>query len=128
MTTVLVVDDAKFSRGRIIAALKPLGLQIVEAIDGLDGWEKINALQPDLVISDLLMPRMTGLELVTELRQRGLATPVVIVSADIQTSSRAACLEQAVVAFINKPFIADELRAVVEATLKAVQPTPVFVN
>ncbi len=119
MTTVLVIDDTKFSRGRVIAALKSLPVQIVEAVDGLDGLEKHAECQPELVISDLLMPRMTGLEFLAELRVRGSATPVIMVSADIQTSSQAACREQGAVAFVNKPFQPDDLRAVVAATLES---------
>lgn len=119
MTTVLVIDDAKFGRGRVIAALKSLPVEIVEAVNGIDGLEKHAECQPDLVISDLLMPRMTGLEFLTELRARGSATPVIIVSADIQTTSQAACREQGAAAFVNKPFQPDELRAAVAATLES---------
>ncbi|MDZ4688111.1 MAG: response regulator [Planctomycetaceae bacterium] len=120
MPTVLVVDDTRFSRGRIVAALKSLPVQIVEAADGLEALEQYAVCQPDVVISDLLMPRMTGLELVTELHARGSATPVIIVSADIQATSQAACRGQGVWAFVNKPFSAEELRATVIAALDSV--------
>jgi len=120
MPTVLVVDDTRFSRGRIVAALKSLPVQIVEAADGVEALEQYAICQPEIVISDLLMPRMPGLELVTELRARGSATPVIVVSADIQTTTQAACREQGVWAFVNKPFSADQLRAAVVAALDSV--------
>lgn len=117
MPTALVIDDTKFSRGRVVTALKSLSLDIVEAEDGVAGLEQFERRDPDVVITDLLMPRMNGLEFLAELRSRGHQTPVIVVSADIQESSRAACQALGIHAFINKPFTPPALCAAVDAAL-----------
>jgi CheY-like chemotaxis protein len=99
MSTVLVVDDSSFSRGRVIAALKPLVLRI---------------------ITDLLMPTLDGFGLLRGLRERGSSTPVIVVSADIQTSSRRMCQELGAAGFLNKPFHAQELSDLVQQLLPAI--------
>jgi len=120
----LIVDDTKFSRGRIRAAIQNLPIQIVEAEDGLEALERCVASCPDLVITDLLMPRMNGLTFLSELRERGNDVPVIIVTADIQSTSKAACQSGGISAFINKPFSPEELRAAVFAALECVSATP----
>lgn len=117
MATILIVDDTKFGRNRVRAALGTEQFQLVEAADGQDALEKFAEVQPDLIISDLLMPRMTGFDLVRELRARGDRTPAIIVSADIQHSSREACAQLQVAGFLNKPFEPHALRTLVDAVL-----------
>jgi CheY-like chemotaxis protein len=119
MSTVLIVDDSRFSRGRLRAALEPLRLPLtlVEASDGVDALEQVALSLPDVSVTDLLMPRRNGLELLRELRSRGLATPAIVVSADIQKSSRDACAALGVHRFLNKPFAAGELQSAVTSAL-----------
>lgn len=119
MPKVLLVDDSKFSRGRLRAALTGLAADISEATNGLEALEQLAIFTPDVIVTDLLMPGMNGLELLTELRTRELTTPVIIVSADIQESTKSACAQYGVRAFLNKPFTAAELRDAVEAALAA---------
>jgi CheY-like chemotaxis protein len=120
MPTVLIVDDARFSRGRLRAAIQALPIEIEEAADGLEALERYAACGPELVITDLLMPRMNGLALLTELRDRGSEVPVIVVTADIQRSSRAACEAQGISGFLHKPFAPEELRAAVFAALESI--------
>lgn len=117
MPTVLVVDDTKFSRGRVLSALKSLDLKIEEAEDGAEALDHCLSDAPDLVITDLLMPHMNGMVFISELRARGIAVPIIVVSADIQESSRTACASLGVCAFINKPFAPETLRAEVVTAL-----------
>jgi CheY-like chemotaxis protein len=117
MTTILVVDDSKFSRGRSLVALANEGYTLREAVDGRDALEQIAAAPPDLIISDLLMPNLDGFGLLRALQERGTAIPVIIVSADIQATSRALCEELGAAKFLNKPFQPDELRNAVTQVL-----------
>ena len=119
MPLILVVDDSAFSRGRVLAAIKSLGHRIIEAVDGQEGLKVVDEHDPDLIISDLLMPNLDGMGLLAGMRDRQRQTPVIIVSADIQASSRALCEELGAAAFLNKPFQTLELAALVHRHLPA---------
>ncbi len=116
---VLIVDDSKFNRGRVHAMLQVDGHRFTEAENGREALERLLADPPDLVVTDLLMPVLGGLELLKELRGRGDQTPVVVLSADIQASSRELCLQFGAAAFLNKPCNSEELR---DAVRKALSP------
>lgn len=117
MSTILIVDDSAFSRGRVVAALAPLGCQIVQAADGQEGLAACEAHAPDLIITDLLMPTLDGFGLLRILRERGVQTPVIVISADIQESSQRFCREQGVTTFLNKPFQPQDLASKVQSLL-----------
>lgn len=119
MPTILVVDDSKFSRSRVIAALTPLGYTIVEAEDGQQGLAAYVQAAPDVLITDLLMPKLDGIGLLRGLKDNGYEVPAIVVSADIQASTRAMCEELGAFGFLNKPFQAAEL---VSQVLKALEP------
>ncbi len=114
---VLVIDDSKFSRKRVISALTPEGYEIYQGSDGAEGFEIFQREQPDLVVSDLLMPNVDGIGLLKMIRDSGSQTPVIIVSADIQESSQTICSELGIVSFLNKPFKAEELQAAVNSAI-----------
>lgn len=120
MATILIVDDSRFSRGRVVAALAPLGHQLIEADSGARALEELHRQLPDLLITDLLMPDVDGFTVLASLRQAGLAVRSIVISADIQASSRARASELGALAFINKPFSPDDLSQLVSRTLDAV--------
>ncbi len=111
---ILVVDDSTFSRKRVVSAVAELGCEILQASDGEEGFAVYEQHQPDLVISDLLMPNVDGIGLLKMMRQSGSQTPVIVVSADIQESSQAICRELGIVTFLNKPFKPAELQTAVK--------------
>ncbi len=117
MATVLIVDDSKFSRGRVIAALEPFGYSLKEAVDGQQALDSLAMFAPDLIVTDLLMPNVDGFGLLRGLRERDLQLPVIVISADIQASSRQICTELGAAAFLNKPFQPQELIAAVQRSL-----------
>jgi CheY-like chemotaxis protein len=117
MTVILVVDDSKFSRGRVLAALAHQGYTLHEAVDGRDALEKLDSVAPELIISDLLMPNLDGFGLLRGLREQGRAIPVIIVSADIQATSRSLCKELGAADFLNKPFQPEQLQQAVAQVL-----------
>ena len=119
---VLVVDDSKFSRKRVVTALSNLDCEIIQACDGAEGIEAFHKEQPDLVISDLLMPNVDGIEQLKMIRATGSQTPVIIISADIQESSREMCNELGIVSFLNKPFKPNELQEAVHAAMSQKEP------
>ena len=86
MKSVLVVDDIPEVRRRIAAELGPLGARVLEAADGVDAISALGRAPVAVVVSDLRMPRMGGLELLRRLRHAG--TPVILHSgyADVQAA------------------------------------------
>jgi two-component system, chemotaxis family, chemotaxis protein CheY len=101
---VLIVDDSALSRRTLRQILEPEGYDIVEAEDGLIALERYFLDKPDVVLLDLVMKGMYGLEVLTKLRELDAEAKVVVVSADIQTSSKDLVEQAGAKAFVNKPF------------------------
>ena len=81
--TVMVVDDNADHREMVRRMLSPLGFTVLTATDGPDCLTLLDGAEPDLFLVDILMPDMTGWELVERLRRRGVTAPVVMLSANI---------------------------------------------
>lgn len=112
--SVMIVDDDAATARMISLALREDGYVVSSACDGQDALGKLEPEVPDVIILDLEMPRMDGRSFYRELRARGLATPVVIVSAfDARSSQR----ELGADTYLAKPFDPDELLMKVRALL-----------
>ena len=101
---VLIVDDSALSRRTLRQILEPAGYEVAEAEDGLSALERYFLEKPDIVLLDLVMKGMYGLDVLTKLRELDADAKVVIVSADIQTSSHELVEAAGARAFVNKPF------------------------
>ena len=101
---VLIVDDSALSRRTLRQILEPAGYEVAEAEDGLTALERYFIEKPDVVLLDLVMKGMYGLEVLTKIRELDADARIVVVSADIQTSSQELVEEAGAKAFINKPF------------------------
>jgi CheY-like chemotaxis protein len=102
MKKILVVDDSWIARNMIA---KPLTgtYELVFAGNGIEALETIDMEKPDLILLDLLMPEMDGFAVLEELKEREFAPPVIVLSADIQESTRKLALSLGAAAFMNKP-------------------------
>lgn len=109
MATILIIEDSRFTRSSIVKTLKAHGYDVLEADNGARGLAMIDEHAPDLVISDLLMPEMDGFEFLESLRSRGSTVPVIIMSADIQETTRRRVIELGAKTLLNKPFQAQAL-------------------
>lgn len=114
MAIVVVVDDSKFSRSLSRAILREMGHQVVEADNGKTGLEAIARHNPELVLLDLLMPGMDGIECLRHIRSRTRSLPVIVMTADIQATSRTQCEALGVTGFLNKPIRPEEVQACIE--------------
>ena len=103
MTSILVVDDSEFSRQITVDMLEASGYKVLEAGSGIDGLEKAERHKPDCMLLDLLMPEMDGREVLTTLDEKGLTIPVIVLSADIQETTRKDCIELGAIDFVKKP-------------------------
>lgn len=100
---VLLVDDSALARRSAKRALEQAGYEVVEAEDGLSALERYALEKPDVVLLDLVMKGMYGLEVLAKLRELDPAACVIVVSADVQTSSQNLVRDAGAVAFLNKP-------------------------
>jgi two-component system, chemotaxis family, chemotaxis protein CheY len=117
---VLVVDDSALSRRTLRQILEPAGYDVAEAEDGLSALERYFIEKPDIVLLDLVMKGMYGLDVLTKLRELDANAKVVIVSADIQTSSHELVEAAGARAFVNKPFDRADILSTLEAVLDGV--------
>ena len=115
--TILVVDDSGLARRGTRRILEGAGYTILEAEDGMGALERYFVDKPDLVLLDLVMKGMYGIDVLTKLRALDAAARVIVLSADIQTSSRDMVTAAGATAFLNKPVPADELIAAVRSAL-----------
>ena len=83
------------------------------AADGAEGLAALERGQFDLVLLDMYMPRMTGLELLTEMRRRGLQTPVLMLTGNEDSRSAASALASGIFAYVPKPFDLQQLEVLV---------------
>ena len=110
---LLLVDDEPGLRTAVQAYLEDEGFQVTTAVDGEDGWAKAQELLPDLVISDVMMPRLDGYGLLCKLRadERLGGTPVIFLTAKGMTADRIEGFQAGCDDYIPKPFDPDELVA-----------------
>ena len=118
MAKILVVDDSGMSRRTLRKILEPSGHQISEAADGIAALEQYYIDKPDLVLLDLTMTGMYGIDVLMKLREMDSEARVIVASADIQSSTRTLVTEAGANAFINKPFVADQVLNAVSSTLR----------
>jgi twitching motility two-component system response regulator PilH len=113
MAKVLLIDDSMFMRMQVAKILKSGGHQVAQVADPREGLTLAERVHPDCIVLDLLMPDLDGLGFLAALRERGLTTPVIVHTADIQDITREKCLALGAKAFLNKPPKRDELLAAV---------------
>jgi DNA-binding response OmpR family regulator len=121
---LIVEDDAAIRRG-LVDALRFGGYTVREAADGKAGLEAAMADGIDLVLLDILMPKMDGLEVLTELRKARPALPVIFLTARGQEQDRVKGLKLGADDYVVKPFSIGELIARVEAVLRRSPERPV---
>lgn len=108
---IVVIDDKWANRSVISNLLSPIGFEVSEANDGQEGWEKIVEVQPDLIVTDLLMPELDGYELIKRVRDSEIFKDIVIIvsSASVFETDQYRSLEAGGNTFIPKPVQATEL-------------------
>lgn len=117
---ILLVDDAAFMRKMIMDTLSKNGYdELYEAVDGADAVEKFGELAPDLVVMDITMPNMDGLEALKAIRAKDGNAKVIMCSAMGQESMVVDAVKSGAKDFIVKPFKPDRIVAAVNKVLGA---------
>ncbi|HAV78598.1 MAG TPA: DNA-binding response regulator [Anaerolineae bacterium] len=115
---ILLVDDDDGIRASLSAFLIRAGFQVDTVSDGAQAITKIEKANPDLVVMDVLMPRMDGREALRRMRQAGNLTSVILLTQVGDATERAMALEEGADDYINKPFEPHELVARIRAVLR----------
>ncbi|MDE2059127.1 MAG: sigma-54-dependent Fis family transcriptional regulator [candidate division NC10 bacterium] len=124
MEMILVVDDEQGMRELLTVLLEHQGYRVITASDGEQALDLVAHQSPDLVISDVRMPRMDGIGLLTGIRKADPHLPVIMVTAYASMDSTIQAMRLGADDYITKPFRIDEIRLVVEKALaKARRPT-----
>ena len=110
---ILLVDDEPGIRNAVKTFLEDEGFEVTVAVDGEDGWEKAQQFYPDLIISDIMMPRCNGYSLLERVRgdERLSGTPLIFLTAKGMTLDRTQGYLAGVDDYIAKPFNPEELSA-----------------
>ncbi len=125
MKTVLIVDDSATIRKLLAYILKKKNYVIAEAEDGIDAMEKLSHIQVDLVIVDLNMPNMDGIEFVRNLRDNYyyMDTPIIMLAATKDDKLKKDAFDAGVNMFLNKPVQPNVLLYKVESLLQDSEET-----
>jgi two-component system, OmpR family, response regulator MprA len=115
---VLVIEDDPRVRRSLERALRSEGMVVTTASDGAEGLEVASRLEADVVVLDVVMPVIDGLDVVRRLRARGLRIPVLMLTARHGVSDRVAGLDAGADDYLVKPFALDELLARLRALLR----------
>jgi chemotaxis protein CheC len=117
MARILVVDDSRLARAALSRTLERAGHQVSEAADAEAALQLLKEGSYDLVSSDVLMPGLGGRALLDALAGQTAAPPVLVVTADVQVSTREELLQRGAAAVVTKPFAPDVLLAAVDIAL-----------
>jgi DNA-binding response OmpR family regulator len=122
MQHILVIDDDEVLRDTISLLLEKEGFRSTLAADGKLGYEETLRSRPDLVLADLRMPGMSGMDVCKQLRAAGSKTPIIVLSAVGEEIDKVLLLEMGADDYIVKPFGTRELLARIRAVLRRSAP------
>ena len=115
---ILIVDDSSMSRRIVRGILESAGHEVTEAADGMAALEHYSLQKPDLVLLDMVMAGMYGLEVLQKLRQIDGQARIIVATADIQHSTREMAEQAGSRGFLSKPIKKEELLTLVNAVLE----------
>lgn len=120
--TILLADDDPTIADSLAPFLERAGFHVLVVSDGVNALEKAQAHRPELIILDVLMPRMDGRETLRRLRKANIWTPTILLTQVGEASERALALEEGADDYLNKPFDPHELLARIRAVLRRARP------
>ncbi|WP_419827388.1 response regulator [Sphingomonas sp.] len=117
--TIMIVDDSPSMRMLLRLALSDLGYDVVEAEDGVDALERIEDAGPDLLITDINMPRLDGFGLIDEVRTRSehRGLPILVLTTESSDEKKERAQTAGATGWIVKPFDPDKLAAAVRRVM-----------
>jgi DNA-binding response OmpR family regulator len=119
---LLLVDDEPAITTNLAPFLERVGFDVTVAADGEEALRQVGARTPELIILDVLMPKLDGREVLRRLRQAGNWTPVILLTRVGESTERAMALEEGADDYLNKPFDPHELVARIRSVLRRARP------
>lgn len=119
---VLVAEDDRQVRESLVRVLEFEGYDVLAVNDGAQALGEFDDFNPDVLVTDVMMPMVDGLDVCRRLRARGDRTPILILTARVEVSDRVAGLDAGADDYLPKPFALDELLARLRALLRRVEP------
>lgn len=123
MSRILVVEDEPALLRGLQDNLSVDGHEVITASDGETGYKLARDRKPDLILLDLMLPRLSGYEICRKLRGEGVQTPIIMLTARSEESDRVLGLDLGADDYVVKPFSVRELMARVRALLRRARPT-----
>src|SRR5512140_3309760 len=120
--SILLVDDEMAITDNLAPFLERSGFSVTVAGNGEEALEQVLSISPDLIILDVLMPRVDGREVLRQLRKSGSWTPVILLTQVGEAAERARALEEGADDYLNKPFDPHELVARIRAVMRRARP------
>src|ERR1700688_571376 len=117
-TTILVVDDDETMRMVLDTRLRKWGYEVLTASDGAEGERQAKSGEPDIVISDVVMPELSGMDLLRALKQGDSGRPVIMMTAHSTVDMAVEAMKQGAQDFITKPLDYSKLQAILEAATR----------
>ncbi|MFA7288485.1 MAG: sigma-54 dependent transcriptional regulator [Melioribacteraceae bacterium] len=119
MENILIIDDDESIRKTLLNFLKRLGYSTLSAEDGAEGYELILKYQPDLIISDIRMPHLSGLELLKKIKDLDISTKVIIITAHDEMQTTIDAMQNGAYDYLDKPLDIDRLKVTIERALES---------
>ena len=120
--SILLIDDETAITENLAPFLSRSGFEVTVASNGEEALQKVAECHPDLLVLDVLMPRLDGREVLRQLRKGGNWTPILLLTQVGEASERAMALEEGADDYLNKPFDPHELVARIRAVLRRARP------
>ena len=114
MKKVLVVDDTKNIRTLLTMCLELEGYQVITACNGTEALNLLQSEQLDLAFLDIKLPEITGTEVLRRVREDGLKTPIIIMTAFATVKNAIECTKLGAVLYLQKPFTAEKVRRILQ--------------
>src|SRR3984893_17511747 len=127
-TRILIVEDEPAMVAGLRDNFEYEGYDVISAADGVAGLDRALADDPDLVVLDVMMPRMSGLDVCKQLKTRRPSLPIIMLTARGQEIDKVVGLELGADDYVTKPFSIRELMARVKAVLRRASPQPAAVE
>ena len=119
---LLLVDDETAITDNLAPFLKRSGFDVTTAADGEQALKQVTSFQPEIIILDVMMPKLDGREVLRRLRSAGNWTPIILLTQVGEATERAMALEEGADDYLNKPFDPHELTARIRAVLRRARP------
>jgi len=117
MANILIVDDSKFQRMIISNLIKKLGHNVTEASSGQEALDVLSDNKFDCITLDLLMPDISGIEVLETIKSNNLNINVIVCSANVQGIIKSQCYELGAKKFLTKPIDIDQLKETIDSII-----------